>query len=103
MRIECGYMKKTVSQTPTVGIRRLKNELSRIMARVTKGQVITVTDRKRAIALLVPFRDDPGPGLLRELVRAGRISWAGGKPVGARRAATVRGPSVADAVTEDRR
>ena len=38
----------------TVGIRDLKNRLSRYVARVRRGQEVTVTDRGAAVARLVP-------------------------------------------------
>ena len=74
-----------------------------VLARVRRGEIIQVTDRKRAVALLVPTGASEKPDLLRELVRAGRLSWNGGKPAGTRLPPVVRGPSVSDAVVEDRR
>lgn len=38
----------------TVGIRDLKNQLSRFVALVRRGQELTVTDRGAAVARLVP-------------------------------------------------
>ena len=35
---------------PSVGVRQLKNELSKYLRRLKPGQVLTVTDRGRAIA-----------------------------------------------------
>lgn len=38
-----------------VGVRELKNHLSRYLARVVAGDQVTVTDRGRAIAKLTPL------------------------------------------------
>lgn len=38
----------------TVGIRELKNKLSRYVRRVASGERVTVTDRGRVVAELVP-------------------------------------------------
>jgi prevent-host-death family protein len=87
----------------SVGIRDLKNRLSDVLRRVRGGETIAVTDRNRPVALLVPLRPKPTERTLRQLVEAGRLSWAGGKPVGATNPPTVRGAPVSDAVIEDRR
>ena len=43
-----------MARAMTVGIRDLKNQLSRFVARVRRGQEVTVTDRGAAVARLVP-------------------------------------------------
>ncbi len=86
-----------------MGIRDLRNHLTATLRRVRQGTTITVTDRHRPVALLVPYREHQVDDLLRELVRAGRVSWAGGKPQGSQQPPEVRGAPVADAVCEDRR
>jgi antitoxin (DNA-binding transcriptional repressor) of toxin-antitoxin stability system len=87
-----------------IGIRALKDNLSATLARVRRGESITVKDRNTAIARIVPV----GPAasstsVVETLVKTGRVSWAGGKPMGAKNPPRVRGRSVADAVVEDRR
>ena len=87
-----------------IGVRELKDNLSATLARVRRGETITVTDHKQAVALIVPARAAEDVGLvIQTLVQSGRLSWSGGKPAGLKNAARVRGPSVADAVVEDRR
>ncbi|MBI2895339.1 MAG: type II toxin-antitoxin system prevent-host-death family antitoxin [Deltaproteobacteria bacterium] len=86
----------------TVGIRELKNSLSAYLERVRAGETMTVSDRGRPIALIVPL-GGPVEHTIRDLVRAGRLSWAGGKPQGSSRPPVVRGRPVSDAVIEDRR
>lgn len=87
----------------TVGIRELKNHLSVYLGRVKAGCTIHVADRGHEIAMIIPLPHDPEEEALWQLVREGKASWAGGKPRGARRKVTIRGPSVAQAVLEDRR
>jgi prevent-host-death family protein len=41
-----------------VGIRELKQRLSEYLERVSRGEVIRVTDRGRPKALLMPIRDE---------------------------------------------
>ena len=87
-----------------IGVRELKDKLSATLARVRRGQAITVTDRNRPVAVIVPARGaDDATTLVRTLVESGRLAWSGGKPAGLVDAPRVRGPSVADAVVEDRR
>jgi prevent-host-death family protein len=87
-----------------IGVRDLKDNLSATLARVQRGETVTVTDRNRAVALIVPARTDGEEDVVvRTLVKSGRLAWSGGKPEGLDRAPRVRGPSVSQAVVEDRR
>lgn len=86
-----------------IGIRELKSNLSAVMRRVRNGEAITVTHRSRPVALLLPFHKTATDKLLLHLVEAGRLAWSGGRPTGSRNRPAVRGPSVGDAVIEDRR
>ncbi len=86
-----------------VGIRDLKSHTSSILRRVSAGETITVTVRNQPVALLIPVRAQSQEDLLRALVSAGKIAWSGGKPRGCKNAPRTRGPSVSDAVIEDRR
>ncbi|MBI5480985.1 MAG: type II toxin-antitoxin system prevent-host-death family antitoxin [Deltaproteobacteria bacterium] len=87
----------------SVGIRELRSDASAIVRRVRQGEVVTVTDRHRPVAVIVPLRSGSAEDAVRQLVRLGRVAWAGGKPAGSRRRAVLRGPTVAEAVVEDRR
>ena len=87
----------------SVGVRELKDRLSAVLRRVRAGETITVTERRHAVARLVPCAAGSDEDLLRELVAAGLLAWSGGKPRDSRRPARVRGDSVADAVLEQRR
>lgn len=87
-----------------IGVRELKDKLSATLARVRRGEAITVTDRNRPVAVIVPARAEEGvETVVRTLVKSGRFAWAGGKPAGLRNAPRIRGRSVSDAVVEDRR
>jgi prevent-host-death family protein len=87
-----------------IGVRELKDRLSATLARVRRGEVITVTDRNQPVALIVPAEAaEDADTVVRTLVKSGRLAWSGGKPVGLENGPRVRGPSVSDAVVEDRR
>ena len=43
-----------------VGIRELKSQASAVVRRAAAGEVITITDRGRRVARIVPLRDDEG-------------------------------------------
>ena len=86
-----------------VGVRELKNSLSSILRRVRRGETVTVTHRDHPVAVIVPVGTGETDRVLKELVKAGRLSWSGGKPGGCTSPPRVRGPSVSEAVIEDRR
>ena len=59
-----------------LGIRELKNTLSKQIARVKEGHIVVVTDHGRPVAHLIPA------GLPEEVERLmikGRVTWFGGK------------------------
>jgi prevent-host-death family protein len=96
-------MVKNASQ---VGIRALKNETSKILRRVRDGETIVISDRGHPFAVITPHTE-AGPDPLVALALAGRVSWGGGKPMGSKRPAPLKGSadeaSVAAAIIEDRR
>jgi prevent-host-death family protein len=55
-----------------VGVRELRNNLARWLARVKEGDEVVVTERGRPIARLVPVRDRT----LDELIEAGIVTPA---------------------------
>jgi prevent-host-death family protein len=87
-----------------IGTRELKEHLSEILARVRAGEVVTVTQHRKAVARLVPIgttaNDDVAAAKV--LVEAGLVSWNGQKPRGLDDAPDMRGVSVSDLVIEDR-
>ena len=86
-----------------VGVRRLRDGLSRYIKRVARGERIVVTEHDRPVAALGPAAESIEDAALLELVRERRAEWSGGKPAGLRSPARVKGASVAAAVIEDRR
>ncbi len=52
----------------TAGIRELKQNASAVVAEVAGGETVTITDRGRPVARLVPI----GASLLSDLIEAGR-------------------------------
>jgi prevent-host-death family protein len=87
----------------SVGVRALKNQLSGMLRRVKRGETVTVTERGRPIAILVPVREEESHDLLRILARTGRFTWSGGKPTGSTKPPRVRGRLASDVVVESRR
>jgi prevent-host-death family protein len=82
-----------------VGIRELKNHLSRYLDRVRDGDEIVVTDRGRAIARVVPFGDER---VLDRLVADGLVAPARREKQRATKPIAAKG-SVSDLVVEQRR
>lgn len=58
----------------TVGIRELRQQASAVLRRVTKGEVVEVTDHGHPIARIVPLV----PGELDQMVLEGRATAAAG-------------------------
>lgn len=57
-----------------VGVRELRQNLSIYLERVVAGESLEVTDRGRAVAMLVPLR--PGATLVDRLIASGRAAPA---------------------------
>jgi len=87
----------------TIGIRELKENLSRYIKRVQTGERIIVTDRKKEIAIIMPLEKNAREEKIYQLIQRGMASWSGGKPEGMPDRIVSRGKSVSDAVIEGRR
>ena len=87
----------------SVGIRELKNRLSEFLRRVADGERVTVTDRGRPIAVIVPPDGRPEDEQLLSMVRSGLAKWRGGKPRLPKQPVKIRGKPISDTVTEERR
>jgi prevent-host-death family protein len=87
----------------TVGIRELKAHLSHYLSRVRDGVRVTVTDRGRAVATLVPVDAPAAAEWAHRMVAAGHAQWSGGKPSGLARRIPARGTPASRMVIEDRR
>lgn len=86
-----------------VGVRRLKNELSRYLREVKDGKTITITERGKIVATLAPPDNDPDVLAAEELARKGLGSWRGGKPRGSSRRVVSKGAPLSQIVLEERR
>lgn len=86
----------------SVGVRELKNQLSKHLKRVRQGQRIVVTEHGRAIATIEPVEAPAVPEWAKAMIREGRARWSGGKPLGARTPRAARNARLAEAVFEDR-
>ena len=87
----------------TIGIRELKENLSRYMKKVKTGEKIIVTDRKKEIAIIMPLEKRSKEEKIYQLIQRGMASWSGGKPGAMPDRIVSRGKSVSGAVIEDRR
>ena len=87
----------------TVGIRELKQNLSHYLRKIKSGESIVVTDRKKEVAILMPFEREAEEEKILRLVKGGIAYWSGAKPIGLEFRIRSRGRSVSDAVLEDRR
>lgn len=87
----------------TVGIRELKRHLSEYLRSVKAGEKVVITDRKREIAVIVPFRKAESQVKFLQLVREGVADWSGKRPRGMAVRIKSKGKSVSEAVIEDRR
>ncbi len=89
---------------PSVGIRELKTHLSRYLARVKKGERITVSDRGRAVAVISPAPNGALDERIEAMLRTGVAKWNGGKPTGSRRPIKLRGgPTMSETIISERR
>jgi prevent-host-death family protein len=87
----------------TVGIRELKRNLSEYLRSVKAGEKVVITDRKKEIAVIVPFRKVDDQANILQMVREGVADWSGEKPRGMSARMRSKGISVSEAVVEDRR
>lgn len=67
------YMSVT-AQRATVGVRELRQNLSVHLRRVARGETLTVTERRRVVAVLAPA--GRGEDAIGRLVAAGRATAA---------------------------
>jgi prevent-host-death family protein len=82
-----------------VGVRELRDGLSRYLAAVRAGGTVTVTDHGRTIARIVPV---DAPTKLEQLVSEGRVQRARRRKAPAPEPVTTDG-SVSDLIADQRR
>jgi prevent-host-death family protein len=82
-----------------VGVRELRDNLSRYLERVQGGEEVVVTDRGRAIARMLPMG---GERLLDRLIREGRVTPATSRTRRRQTPLKTSGP-VSDLIADQRR
>lgn len=87
-----------------VGIRELKDHLSSYIKKVKRGEIVTITERGRAVAAITSLKEENAKKRLFELVMEGTLTWGGGeKPGGLKNPPKTKGKTVGEMVLEDRR
>ncbi len=84
------------------GVRELKNRLSYYLELAKQGESITITDRGKEIAVILPIASNQEEEYAMKLVREKRATWAGGKPVGAAKGMRWPGKPLSQVVIEER-
>jgi prevent-host-death family protein len=69
-----------MAEQERVGVRELRQNLSRWLRRVERGQTFEVTERGRPVALLTPLPSTP-TGALARLAAAGRLAQPATEPL----------------------
>ena len=87
----------------SVGVRELRNNLSRYLRRLRDGESVVITDHGKPVGELMPAAAGRIAEQARQLVRQGVATWSGGKPKGLAKAPRPRAGLVSDAVIQDRR
>ena len=86
-----------------VGVRQFRARLSAYLRDVAGGKTVTIGDRRRPVARLVPIERSPDHELLDRLATQGVVKRGSGKPGAARRVTPrKRRPLASDLVIEDR-
>lgn len=83
-----------------VGVRDLKNGLSRYLKRVQEGETIVVTEHGQPVAQIIPIGI---PEHIRRLMAEGRLTWSGKRFVPPKGVPLIGpGPTAADYISKDR-
>ena len=88
----------------TVGVRELKDNLSRYLAKVREGGEVVVTDHGRPVARVIGIKGRTSSQRLAELIAAGQVTAATQPRQAAPRSTRLPGgATVSDRVKEQRR
>jgi prevent-host-death family protein len=83
-----------------VGVRELRNGLSRYLKRIRRGETIVVTDRGEPVARIIPVGI---PEHIANLMAEGHVTWSGRRfQPPRRRIRPSPGPPISSYVSEDR-
>jgi len=87
----------------TVGARELKTRLGGYLQQVRRGRTLVITDRGEPVAELKPLGAAGGENARLDRLRAlGTVTRRENRPLAPFRPVRAKGPSVSDAVVEDR-
>lgn len=84
----------------SVGVKELKEKLSKYVDKVRHGEKVIITDHGTEVALITPLSEEYHK--IKSLTDSGKAIWSGGKPGGAR-GIKIKGKSLAETVLEERR
>jgi len=85
-----------------IGIRELKNNLSKYLKRVKEGNSFIITEHSHSIALVEPLVSETMNDIY-PLIESGFATWKGGKPSGSSYKITLKGKkTAAEIVLEER-
>lgn len=100
--MECGH-DDHMGQRTVVGTRELKTRLGGYLRQVRQGRTLVITDRGEPVAELKPLQPDSGEdATLQRLKALGAVTRLENRPLAPFRPERGRGPSVSDAIVEDR-
>ena len=100
----CGYNRSVNVAIDTVGVRELKDNLSRYLAMVRDGGEVVVTEHGRPVARVISIQGRSSAERLAELVAAGQMTPARTRRRAAPRPVKLpRGAGVSDLVKDQRR
>jgi prevent-host-death family protein len=87
----------------TVGVRELKTRLGGYLQQVRQGRTLVITDRGEPVAELKPLHAaSTEDGKLERLKALGAVTRLENRPLAPFRAVRSQGPSVSDAIVDDR-
>ena len=99
---ECGHHDYMVRRA-TVGVRELKTRLGGYLQQVRQGRTLVITDRGDPVAELKPLPGAVGEDAkLEQLKAVGAVTRLENRPLAPFRPVRGGGPSVSDAIIEDR-
>ncbi len=91
----------------TVGVKELKNQLTRYLRRTKHGEEIIITERGRPIGVIQPIQSEGKSASLEtrlaRLAAQGFVTLPTRKPVKRMRLAKISGPPISKSILQDRR
>ena len=92
-----------MARRATVGARELKTRLGGYLQQVRQGRTLVITDRGEPVAELKPLcRTGAHDAVLEQLKALGTVTQPENRPLAPFRPVRSRGPSVSDAIIDDR-